>query len=1143
MAEPTYAHLHVHSEYSVLDGACRIPQLVQRAVDLGMPAVGLTDHGSMAGSVELYKAASKVGIKPLLGCEVYVVSDRRQRKREEGERSWSHLTLLAETTAGYHNLVKLCTLGYLEGYYYKPRVDYELLERYADGLICLSGCMAGVTCQALLRGDEPGARAELDRLVSIFGRDDVYVELQDAGMPEHAEINPGLLRIAADAGLPVVGTGDVHYLNAEDAGPHDALLCIQTNALLSDTSRFRFATREFYLKSPAEMQALMARWGDNLLQPTLEIAERCNVELELGTLRLPRFDEANGDSFGMLRRLCEEGLKRRYERIDDELRARLEFELQTIAEMGFADYFLIVWDFIQFAKRNGVTVGPGRGSAAGSLVAYVLAITDLDPISNDLLFERFLNPGRKSMPDIDIDFSVQGRERVFAYVTEKYGRDRVAQIITFSKLQAKASVRDAGRVMGMPYGVVDRIAKLIPEGPGVNLTDCMKPSQELAKACEEDEAARQIVEMARPLEGLTRADSIHAAGVVIGDRPLMEYLPLQQKGAGEAVVTQFTMNDVEALGLLKMDFLGLRNLDVIDEAVRITRESYDVDLGDLSDLPLDDQKTFDMLARGDTLGVFQFESSGMRDALRSVKPTCFDDVVALVALYRPGPMQNIPMYARRKNGLEPTTYLHPKLESVLGTTMGITLYQEQSMLIAKEIAGFTPAEADDLRKAIGKKVKALMASLEPKFLEGCQANGISKDVAKSLWEDNERSADYSFNKAHAACYGLIAYRTAYLKANYPEPYMAALISSVMSTKDKVPFYVAECTGMGIEVLPPDVNTSGSDFVVVDGKIRFGLTAVKGVGEGAVRSIVAAREEGGSFTSVWDMCERVDASLLNKRVLESLIKCGGLDSTGASRRAMLMVFESALAAGQKVQADEQRGQGSIFDLGEPVSAASGSSGRHHPQLLEREFERRELLALEKETLGLYLTSHPLAEVRDQLRRKVDVPLSELPHRNEGEVVTVGGIVASIRTTMTRKGDPMAFIRLDDAVSTVEVVVFSSAYAAAREHLYEDRVLVVKGRVDRREEGETKVVALEVMPFDAVALTGEVRVRVDARTTPASFVDGLGRAIRDFPGTNPVVVEMSTADGPRRLRLGPAYRVRPAPDFFAEVRVLGGEAQLV
>ena len=1144
MADPAYVHLHVHSEYSVLDGACRIPQLVQRAADLGMPAVGLTDHGSMAGAVELYKAAGKVGIKPLLGCEVYVVPDRRERHRHEGERSWSHLTLLAETTAGYHNLVKLCTLGFLEGYYYKPRVDYELLERYADGLICLSGCMAGVTCQALARGDEPAARAELDRLVSIFGRDDVYVELQDAGMPEHAEINPGLLRIAADAGLPIVGTGDVHYLHAEDAGPHDALLCIQTNALLADQNRFRFKTNEFYFKTPAEMQALMARWGDNLLAPTVEIAERCNVELELGALRLPRFDEAEGDSFGMLRRLCEEGLARRYSHVDDAIRARLEFELQTISEMGFADYFLIVWDFVRFAKQNGVTVGPGRGSAAGSLVAYCLQITDLDPIANDLLFERFLNPGRKSMPDIDIDFSVQGRERVFAYVTEKYGRDRVAQIITFSKLQAKASVRDAGRVMGMPYGVVDRIAKLIPEGPKVNFADCLKPGQELAKACDEDEAARQIVEIARPLEGLTRADSIHAAGVVIGDRPLMEYLPLQQKGAGEAVVTQFTMGDVEALGLLKMDFLGLRNLDVIDEAVRIVRESADVDLGDLSDLPLDDARTYEMLARADTLGVFQFESSGMRDALRAVKPTCFDDLVALVALYRPGPMQNIPMYARRKNGQEETTYLHPELEPILGSTMGITVYQEQSMQIAKDLGGFSPAEADDLRKAIGKKIRSLMASLETKFLEGCVANGISSEVARSLWDDNERSADYSFNKAHSACYALIAYRTAYLKANYPEPYMAALISSVMQTKDKVPFYVAECADMGIEVLPPDVNTSGSDFVVVDGKIRFGLTAVKGVGEGAVRAIVTAREDGGPFTSVWDMCERVDAQVLNKRVLESLIKCGGLDSTGASRRGDAGGVRDG-ARGRPEGAGGRAARPGI-DL-RPRRAGRG--GRSSRAGTTRSCSRPSSTAAScsrsrrrRSACTSRAIRSPRCATSFGARSICRSPSSRRATR--ASVVTIGGIVASVRTMMTSKGDPMAFVRLDDAVSQVEVVVFNSAYAASREHLFEDsgarraRAVSTGARRARRRSS-----ALEVTPFDAVPLTGEVRVRVDARTAPASFVDGLGRAIRDFPGSKPVVVEMSTADGPRRLRLGPAYRVRPAPDFFAEVRVLGGEAQLV
>ena len=601
MTDPRYVHLHVHSEYSVLDGACRIPQLVERAGELGMAAVGLTDHGSMAGAIELYKAAGKAGLKPLIGCEIYLVDDRRARVHAP-TRDYSHLTLLAETTAGYHNLIKLCTLGYLEGYYYKPRVDYELLETYREGIIALTGCLAGRTCQALLAGDEARARAEVDRLVSVFGRDQVYVELQDAHLDEHRQVNPGLLRLAADAGLPAVGTGDVHYLRAEDAGPHEALLCIQTQDELSNPKRFRFSTQEFYLKSPAEMASLMEPWGGAaLLERTVEIADRCNVELELGSIRLPRYDEAGDDSFGMLSRLVDEGLVERYGVIDETIRRRADFELQTIREMGFPDYFLIVWDFIHFARVNSISVGPGRGSAAGSIVAYALRITDLDPMRYDLLFERFLNPGRKSMPDIDIDFSVHGREQVMRYVTDKYGRDRVAQIITFGRMAAKASVRDAGRVMGMPFGTVDRIAKLIPDGVKVGFADCMKPGQDLQRAYDDDEIARQVIDMARPLEGLVRSDSIHAAGVVIGDRPLMEYVPLQQKGPEAEVVTQFTMNDVEALGLLKMDFLGLRNLDVIDEAVRIIRESAGVDLGDLADLPLDDEKTYQMLARGDTL--------------------------------------------------------------------------------------------------------------------------------------------------------------------------------------------------------------------------------------------------------------------------------------------------------------------------------------------------------------------------------------------------------------------------------------------------------------------------------------------------------------------------------------------------------------
>jgi DNA polymerase III subunit alpha len=1136
---PRYAHLHVHSEYSVLDGACRIPQLVERAAELGMPAVGITDHGSMAGAIELYRCAGKAGVKPLLGCEIYLVDDRRARQHST-HRDWNHLTLLAETTEGYHNLIKLCTLGYLEGYYYKPRVDYTLLEQYADGIIALSGCLSGRTCQALLAGDTARARAELDRLVQIFGREDVYVELQDAGIDEHRTVNPGLLALAADTGLPVVGTGDVHYLRAEDAGPHEALLCIQTNDLLSNPNRFRFSTQDFYLKAPEEMSRTMAPWGgDALLAPTLEIAERCNVVLDLECIHLPRFDEAGDDSFGMLRRLCEQGMLERYGTVDQRLRDRLEFELQTIREMGFADYFLIVWDFVRFAKANGVSVGPGRGSAAGSIVAYALRITDLDPLRYDLLFERFLNPGRKTMPDIDIDFSVHGRERVIAYVTEKYGRERVAQIITFSKLAAKASVRDAGRVMGLPYGAVDRIAKLVPEGVKVGFEESLKPNQELRKAYDEDELVRQVVDMARPLEGLVRADSIHAAGVVIGDRPLVEYLPLQQKGADSELVTQYPMGDVEALGLLKMDFLGLRNLDVIDEAVRIIRESSGIDLGDLSELPLDDQRTYEMLARGDTLGVFQFESSGMRDALRQVKPTEFEDLIALVALYRPGPMANIPVFARRKNGLEAVVYPDPRLEPILSTTQGVYIYQEQAMQIAKDLAGFTPAEADDLRKAISKKVRALMTSLREKFLAGCEANGVARATAESLWEENERSADYSFNKAHAACYAMIAYRTAYLKANHPEPYMAALISSVMQTKDKVPFYVNACGEMGIEVLPPDVNSSGQDFRVVEGRIRFGLNAVKGVGEGAVRAIVQALGEGGAFATLWDFCERVDAQQINKRVLESLVKCGGFDSTGATRGAMLAALEAASAAGQQAQADLLSGQASIFDLGN----SEDEPQRHHPPVVGPELDRKELLAFEKETLGLYLTDHPLADVADELRRRVDVPLRDLPNRREHEVVSVGGLIASLRVTTSRSGDPMAFVRLDDGMTQVEVVVFGKVYGACREHLAEDAVVIIKGRVDRRDEGETKLRAIEIAPFESVPARGEVRLRVDGRVAGALFVEELARLINEFPGDASVVMEVATDEGDRVLRLGPGYKVRPASEFFSEVRVLGGDAQLV
>src|SRR5436190_1700710 len=842
-----------------------------------MPAVALTDHGSLAGAVQLTKEAAKHGVKTVIGCEVYVADDRRAQAK-----GYAHLTLLAEDNAGYANLIKLSSLGYLEGYYYKPRVDWELLDSYSQGLIALSGCLSGRVSKALEESRPGDAANDLDRLVTIFGKDNTYVEIQNAGLEPQQRINPLLAKLAHGTGLPLVATGDVHYLRHEDALAHEALLCIQSGDSLKNPSRWRFDTDQFYFKSPQEMAGDFAEYPD-ALRRTLEVAERCNVTLELGKILLPEFPTPDGrDAFDYLVEVTERGLEKRYGHATPELNDRLKFELKTIKEMGFADYFLIVWDFISFAKRNGISVGPGRGSSAGSLVAYCLEITD-----------------------------------------------------------------------------VDRIAKLIPEGPGQTLDACLKPGQPLKQDYDADPTAREIVDLAKPLEGLTRQDSIHAAAVVIGAQPLTEIVPLQQKGADQEVVTQFSGNDIEALGLLKMDFLGLRNLDVLEKARELVGNGID-----WATLPLDDKKVYEMLARGDATGVFQFESSGMREALRQVKPTQFEDLIALVALYRPGPMQYIPTYARRKNGQDPITYIDERLKPITSVTFATCIYQEQYLEIAKHIAGFSPAEADDLRKAIGKKIHSLMASLKEKFLEGCAASNTTPGVAQQLWKDMEASQDYSFNKAHAACYALIAYRTAYMKAHHPREYMAALISSVMNTKDRVPFYVNACDEMGIEVLPPDVNQSQLDFAVVEGKIRFGLSAVKNVGEPAAKAIIRAREEDGPFTSIWHFCEHVDPAAANKRALESLVKCGALDSTGDSRLGMFEVLEQALAWGQRQQADRLAGQSSIFDLGEP----SDTQPRHHPPVPARDTDKNELLRMEKEPLGVYVSEHPLHAIRDQLRAK-------------------------------------------------------------------------------------------------------------------------------------------------------------------------------
>ena len=935
---PTCAHLHVHSEYSLLDGACKVEALAARAASFGQPALGLTDHGVMNGTVELFTACRKHGVKPIIGCEVYIVEDHTRRGPGRFERF--HLTLLASNPVGYRNLVKLSSAGFLDGYQRgKPGVDIAQLAAHGEGLIALTGCLQSQFCQHLM-GDRPGdARAHAHELIDAVGGDNVYFEVQKNGLAVQDQVNEGIVRIARELGRPLVGTGDVHYLRREDYHHHAALLCVQTKSTLSQP-KISFDTNEFYLRSSEEMAQSFAEWPEAIAS-TLEIAERCDVELELDRQLIPRYPTPDGSPEGAyLRKLVDDGLRRRYgDPVPAAARERADYELGVIDRMGFNAYFLIVWDFVKYAKDSGIAVGPGRGSAAGSIVAFSLQITDVDPLRYDLLFERFLNPERVSMPDIDIDFSVRGRERVIRYVTEKYGKESVAQIVTFGKMFPRAATRDAARVLGHDYGAGDRLAKLIPDpdqGRAPSFEECLRPGQPLRAEVDRDGTAKQIVDVARGLEGIVRNSSIHAAAVVIADRPLTEIVPLQIADAGAdengervfRTVTQFSMKPIEQIGLLKMDFLGLRNLDVIEDALDIIERSTG-ERPDMTTLPLDDPKTYEMMTRGDSVGVFQFESEGMRETLKKVKPTELEDLIALNALYRPGAMDQIPTYARGKHNPEAVTYLDERLRPILQPTNGVIVYQEQAMQISKEIAGFSGAKADDLRKAIGKKNREAMATLKPEFVAGCRASGTSESVIEWLWATNEKSADYSFNKSHSACYALIAYRTAWLRANYPAEYMAALISSVMNTKDKVPFFVAQAEQMGIAILPPDVNLSDHEFVVVEGNIRFGLDAVKGVGYQAVEAIKRAREEGGPFRDLWDFCERIDNRAVNKKAIEALIKCGAFGSTGAPRKGMLAVLEQAQSAGQKAQQDALIGQGSIFDL-DPAPPAPGGPVRGSPR---------------------------------------------------------------------------------------------------------------------------------------------------------------------------------------------------------------------
>ncbi len=1171
MSTSAAVHLHAHSEYSLLDGACKIEAMAARAAELEQPALGLTDHGVMNGAVDLYKACGKHGIKPIVGLEAYFVDDR-QAVKEQVRYERNHLTLLAESDAGFANLVQLTSAGFLEGFSRgKANVDMDLLSKHAEGVIVLTGCLQSRFCRRLVEERHDDARAHIDDLIQAFGPEQVYFEVQKNGIAEQEKANRGIVSFAHELGRPLVGTADVHYLRREDFDNHAALLCVQTKSTL-EAPKLSFDTNEFFLKSSDEMQESFAEWPEAVAS-TVEIAERCQVDIELGKLLLPRYPTPDGaEPEEMLRRIAGEGLRERYgDPIPAEAVERLEFELGVIEEMGFSSYFLIVWDFVRFAKENGIAVGPGRGSAAGSIVSYSLNITDLDPLENELLFERFLNPGRKSMPDIDIDFSVRGRERVIRYVADKYGRESVAQIITFGKMAPRAATRDAARVLGFDYATGDRLAKQIPEpvlGRNPSFEECLRSGQELKRTYDSEPDAQRIIDVARGLEGIIRNNSIHAAAVVIADRPLQEIVPLQlaedrsapnggnggaNGGKGERqykIVTQYSMGPIEEIGLLKMDFLGLRNLDVIEDAVEIIGRSRGVEL-DIGAIPMDDARSFEMLAAGDGTGVFQLESDGMREAMRKVGPSEFDDIVALVSLYRPGAMRYIPDYARGKRDPKSVTYPDERLRPITEPTYGCVLYQEQLMEIAKRMAGFSPAEADDLRKAIGKKKRDLMATMKAKFMEGMKASGTATKVAAEMWSLMEAAADYSFNKSHAACYALIAYRTAYLKANYPAEYMAALISSVMNTKDKVPFFVNRCEEMGIEVLPPDVNSSGHDFVVSESAIRFGLDAVKNVGHAAVEAILRGREDT-EFASIWDFCERVDARAVNKRAIECLVKCGALDSTGATRRGMLEALPAAQSAGQKAQEDALLGQGSIFDFGGGGDdGGDNSPAQHRPPLSTLEFDRRELLALEKETLGTYLSSHPLSEVREALRARVDCPIVELAGKPDGAWVTVGGIVTESKKIRTKSGTQMMFATLDDVEGQIEMLVFKADQAESAAVIAPDAVVLVRGRIDHKDRGETKLVVQEAERFEpdreeiaaAAAPTEPLKLTIDAATLRGSpgLVDQLKEVLEHHRGEADVLLAIRGDGEPKELKLGDGYRVRPSNGLRAELdHVLGPDA---
>ncbi|MHB8230203.1 MAG: DNA polymerase III subunit alpha [Vulcanimicrobiaceae bacterium] len=1139
-----FVHLHVHSEYSLLDGACRLEPLCRRSAEQGSPAVALTDHGVMYGSMEFYYKAREHRLTPIVGCEAYIAPRGRF---DRAVREEAHVTLLAADLVGYRNLTALISKGFLEGYYYKPRIDLELLERHNDGLIVLSGCMSGMVAAPLLKNDYAKSKAAARTFVDIFG-DRFYIEVMRHGMPEEEVLNQGLLRVARELNVPIVATNDSHYLDRKDAPAHDVLLCIGTGKTVSDTNRMKFYSDQFYVKSADEMYQL---WSDlpEACENTVKIAQRIDVQIPERIFHLPAYPvpqahparESTAEEY--LREICGSGLLDRYgeERIssDAALRERLDYELGVINKMGFASYFLIVWDFIKYAKDHDIPVGPGRGSAVGSLVAYVLKITDLDPIKFNLIFERFLNPDRISMPDIDTDFCVERRDEVIEYVTQKYGKDRVAQIVTFGTMAARAAIRDAGRALGVPLADVDRVAKMIPSGPGgLSIGAALEQLPELKILCAGSPEIRKLVDTAMAIEGLARNAGTHAAGVVISAGPLLEYAPLAKSDTG--VNTQYDMEWVERIGLLKMDFLGLRNLTVMKNAVDEIRRTTDPHF-DLSRISDGDARTFEMLGRGETMGVFQLESEGMKRVCGDLKPTSFSDIIALVALYRPGPMDWIPQYIAIKHGRQAPTYLHPKLEPILAETYSIACYQEQVMQIARDIAGFTMGQADELRKVMGKKQKEKIPAFRKRFVAGAVAHsGIDARLAEQIFTFIEPFAGYGFNKSHAAAYAWIAYQTAFLKANHPLPYFTALMTSVRDRTEKLVEYIDEAKKLGIAVLPPDVNESLTNFTVVGADIRFGLAAVKGVGEGAVRILLDARERDGRFHDLFDIARRVDAKQVNRRVFEALIKCGALDRLPGNRAQKLAGLDGALEVAARESRDAELGQASLF--GEVPAVGAGLA----PKLPDVAAPTTmQTLQWEKETLGIFLSGHPLADIAEALARTGATAVKDLRAREDDAPVTVAGMVTAVRRTLTKAGQQILIATLEDTSGCVDTVVFAKAYAQLQALFEVDRILVVKGRVRLRERRNAPAGDEAPLDISIVAQEAQGFVRPEPPPQPRGWhatvtgrdqIDRLAGLLDEWPGPVPLVMHV----GGRSQRV--ARGVSSDPRISAELARIFGLANV-